>query len=396
LLQMPDNPAVTEQSKQLLPATLLLFDGLKRAYAARDAEDSDDEEGDDKESREPEGSEAKDDFIGPVIPKQPEKEKDSDSKRNVGEPDDILSLIEAEKPPDYADSRARLPSCKTNSREAKESGPATSMLALADYDDSDEETEPSVESGTRLDQYGRLVFNPASRSEPEWQTAEQREALLRYRLEEQRSLSSRQAERQLSASGESENVRRFDNSRPGNRKRRLDLPKGKFNKTENLETESEKQSGNFVPFVKSSSVLPGTIPLESHQTNNGVQKVEESPATETEQSAATDDVGELTAELVEKMEHFKVGQEKVSALKTVAIKLETLYSAWSSGALSLSYLQTFLQSAMKKLSEAESRLASPAMAAVWDRLVPFTFSSSPSSPHTSHLHPWSACWPRII
>ena len=37
---------------------------------------------------------------------------------------------------------------------------------------------------------------------------------------------------------------------------------------------------------------------------------------------ATDDVGELTAELVEKMEHFKVGQEKVSALKTVAIKLE--------------------------------------------------------------------------
>ena len=38
--------------------------------------------------------------------------------------------------------------------------------------------------------------------------------------------------------------------------------------------------------------------------------------------AATDDVGELTAEIVEKMEHFKVGQEKVSALKTVAIKLE--------------------------------------------------------------------------
>ena len=259
---------------------------LSSLVSGYDSEDSDDEEGDDKESREPEGSEAKDDFIGPVIPKQPEKEKDSDSKRNVGEPDDILSLIEAEKPPDYADSRARLPSCKTNSREAKESGPATSMLALADYEDSDEETEETkAESGTRLDQYGRLVFNPASRSEPEWQTAEQREALLRYRLEEQRSLSSRQAERQLSASGESENVRRFDNSRPGNRKRRLDLPKGKFNKTENLETESEKQSGNFVPFVKSSSVLPGTIPLESHQTNNGVQKVEESPATETEQSA---------------------------------------------------------------------------------------------------------------
>ena len=38
--------------------------------------------------------------------------------------------------------------------------------------------------------------------------------------------------------------------------------------------------------------------------------------------AAPDDVAELTAEIVEKMEHFKVGQEKVSALKTVAIKLE--------------------------------------------------------------------------
>jgi len=49
LLQMPDNPAVTEQSKQLLPATLLLFDGLKRAYAARDAEDSDDEGDSDEE-----------------------------------------------------------------------------------------------------------------------------------------------------------------------------------------------------------------------------------------------------------------------------------------------------------------------------------------------------------
>ena len=50
---------------------------------------------------------------------------------------------------------------------------------------------------------------------------------------------------------------------------------------ENLET--EKQAVNFVPFVKSSSVLPGTI--QSHPTNNGVEKVEESAATETEQSA---------------------------------------------------------------------------------------------------------------
>ena len=263
---------------------------LSSLVSGYDSEDSDDDENGDKESQVPGGSEAKDDFIGPVIPKQTEKEKDS--KRNVGEADDILSLIEAEKPPDYADSKAKLPSCKTNSRETKESVQATSMLALANYDDSDEETEAearpsvSVESGTRLDQYGRLVFNPASQAEPEWQTAEQREALLRYRLEEQRSLrADRPSSGETEADGGS-SVRRFDNSRPGSRKRRLDLPKGKFNKTENLEnleTETEKQAVNFVPFVKSSSVLPGTI--ESHPTNNGVEKVEESAATETEQSA---------------------------------------------------------------------------------------------------------------
>lgn len=38
--------------------------------------------------------------------------------------------------------------------------------------------------------------------------------------------------------------------------------------------------------------------------------------------SATDDVGEFTTELVEKMEQFKIVDEKVSALKTLAIKLE--------------------------------------------------------------------------
>ena len=52
--------------------------------------------------------------------------------------------------------------------------------------------------------------------------------------------------------------------------------------------------------------------------------------------AATDDVGELTAELVEKMEHFKVGQEKVSALKTVAIKLEVSNNSINDKSLKLS------------------------------------------------------------
>ena len=259
-LATPSNP-VTSTTSTTCSTVNPTLSSLVSGY---DSEDTDDEEGDGDEF------EAKDD-----VPKQTEKEKD--------EADDILSLIEAEKPPDYAEWKAPLPSssCKPNSRESKESVQATSMLALASYEDSDEETEPGPE--TRLDQYGRLVFNPASSQQEGWQTLEQREALMRYRREEENNKNYKQAEMQR-AGGERESARRWDNSIPGSRKRRLDLPKGKFNKTENLETdtESEKQSVNFVPFVKSTTVLPGT--MESNQTDNGIQKVEES-ATETEQSA---------------------------------------------------------------------------------------------------------------
>ena len=36
------------------------------------------------------------------------------------------------------------------------------------------------------------------------------------------------------------------------------------------------------------------------------------------------DIGTMTADLVEKMEFFNIGKEKISALKTVAIKLEVI------------------------------------------------------------------------
>ena len=65
---------------------------------------------------------------------------------------------------------------------------------------------------------------------------------------------------------------RFDNSIPGSRKRRLDLPRGKFNKTDNSEPDpapsepsepvgagATREQMNFVSFVKSSDDLPGTI-----------------------------------------------------------------------------------------------------------------------------------------
>jgi len=72
-----------------------------------------------------------------------------------------------------------------------------------------------------------------------------------------------------------------------------------------------------------------------------------------------------------------VGEEKVGSLKTLAIKLETLYTAWSAGALSLSYLVATLQSSRNYLAEAELGLVEPPWRATWDRnLKTYTFSNS--------------------
>merc|ERR1712055_1258460 len=49
LMQMSDNPAVVAHAPQLVPSALLLFDGLKRAYAARNEEESSEEGESDEE-----------------------------------------------------------------------------------------------------------------------------------------------------------------------------------------------------------------------------------------------------------------------------------------------------------------------------------------------------------
>jgi len=49
LMQMSDNPAVAAHAPQLVPSALLLFDGLKRAYAARNEEESSEEGESDEE-----------------------------------------------------------------------------------------------------------------------------------------------------------------------------------------------------------------------------------------------------------------------------------------------------------------------------------------------------------
>ena len=133
--------------------------------------------------------------------------------------------------------------------------------------------------------------------------------------------------------------------------------------------------------------------------------------------AATDDVGELTAELVEKMEHFKVGQEKVSALKTVAIKLEVSNKRINYKSLNISITdlilsldlgspQSLLPSDISRVSNEETERGGvkadiSAQGCSLGQVSPFFFtSSSPTCPpHTdTHTGGWPAmpCWPRFI
>ena len=49
LMQMSDNASVAAHAPQLVPSALLLFDGLKRAYAARNEEESSEEGESDEE-----------------------------------------------------------------------------------------------------------------------------------------------------------------------------------------------------------------------------------------------------------------------------------------------------------------------------------------------------------
>jgi len=49
LLQMPENQAIAAHAQQLVPSLILLFDGLKRAYAARNEDDSGDSDVDSDE-----------------------------------------------------------------------------------------------------------------------------------------------------------------------------------------------------------------------------------------------------------------------------------------------------------------------------------------------------------
>ena len=153
-------------------------------------------------------------FIGPLIPKPdtPERVK---SRSNSKETDDILSLIEAEKPPDYIDhvedkpedragvstAKVTLPSAKPRSRESSQPKQTNSILQLAsNYDDSendDDETlheiKPVQNKVTKIDSSGRLVFN-SNDEDCDWQTDEQRAALEKYKIENIKTETLRQSQ----------------------------------------------------------------------------------------------------------------------------------------------------------------------------------------------------------
>ena len=151
-------------------------------------EDTDNTDNCDDAKTAPADDENQPDFIGPVIPKpsvsEPESVKSRSNSKDNG--DDILSLIEAENPPDYAESQQpKLPSLSTSSREPSQPRHQTqsSILQLAsNYDDSDqeeEEEEKPQKNVTKLDTFGRLVFQQGD----EGQTDEQRAALAKYKIE---------------------------------------------------------------------------------------------------------------------------------------------------------------------------------------------------------------------
>ena len=150
-------------------------------------EDTDNTDNCDDAKTAPADDENQPDFIGPVIPKpsvsEPESVKSRSNSKDNG--DDILSLIEAENPPDYAESQQpKLPSISTSSREPSQPRHQTqsSILQLAsNYDDSDqeEEEEKPQKNVTKLDTFGRLVFQQGD----EGQTDEQRAALAKYKIE---------------------------------------------------------------------------------------------------------------------------------------------------------------------------------------------------------------------
>jgi len=324
--------------------------------------------------------------------------------------DDILALLEAEKPPDYVAPEMKSRGASTaavnggssmvhgTSANSGFQPPTThqfsapppsvpvrrpqlgSMLQLAcnyGHESGSDEEEEVVEKNQpkkkvmdgQLDSAGRMFFT---------ETREQKEAKERQKEKERKEEEMRRDAEAKSGAG-------------GGRKKRLALPGGRprFNKAdlvtdkvaEEQEKEIEEKMLRYMEYQRHQSPSPeqpaqgdnDTAATSATEAPTAPAAVEPKLLTDAEQAS------EEAAELVEKLEYFKVAEEKVSTLKTLAIKLETLYTAWSAGALSLSYLSATLASSKKLLAEAELGLVEAPWKPNWDRSVTWKTSGQPVS-----------------
>jgi len=249
--------------------------------------------------------------------------------------DDILSQIEAEKPPDYADDTTPPPLEAVLER--SESPEAVAPVATA-------QTAPDLGAGgpipARSGAHGssllQLVGEYGEDSEDEEEQDQQHNPVSLPIKEELHN-------------------------------------KGKLIPEENGENHEEVGMKRSLTF--SGQDIDGTddkinfsLPKKLKRENNVQISSHE------KQKEIDPDLSEIATELVEKLEYFKVGDEKVSSLKILAIKLEALYSAYSVGALSSSYLSLMLAQAERRVKEAEKQLRVAPWKPVWDRLGSLHFS----------------------
>jgi len=344
---------------------------------------------------------------------------------------DILSKLDAEQPPDYQlnghVNEATPPLVATPPLQAPSGPPQQAptgppvphpsapppqssisqlLTSYSDSDQSDTEQEdlvvvkPVMKRVTgQLDSSGRIHFTSNN-----FQTEEQRASLAGYQAQETKFVA-----------GPAKAVKEVA---VNSRKRRIALPGGRFNKSSEVEAapvpEQPQNNSNLdlkskyaVQFVKSKTVLPGSMKGEEEdmveekemdeqkevEKEKKKRKKREDPEERAKRLLAAGPqlppprdessiVGlsedELAEELVEKLEFFKVGEQKISSLKLLAVKIETLYSAWTAGALNPKYLKIFLENAHKRIKLVESmELVSGSWTYRWDRYSPFSILGVP-------------------
>jgi len=404
-----NNPSIMIGPQQpLLPSNPSHTSGVKTSLIAYDDSDSETDE--------------------KVAEQEPSKM--SDSKEVTGKEEhtteDILALLEAEKPPDYLAPEIKSTTNQTNSIATPPNGVSTvangvasqysgiqytsgppssashhfsappppvpvnqpalpvrrpqlgSMLQLAcnyghesgsddEEDEKMEKKKPKKIMDGQLDSAGRMFFT---------ETKEQREAKEKQKEKQRKEEEERRDEAARSGAG---------GGGGGGRKKRLALPGGRprFNKAdlvteqqaEEEEKEMEERMLRYMEYQRQQS--PPVEPAKEETA--GASQVDSKLLTDAEAAS------EEAAELVEKLEYFKVAEEKVSTLKTLAIKLETLYTAWSAGALSLSYLSATLASSKLLLAEAELGLVEAPWKPIWDRSVGANYGTCVSLKINGHF-----------